>query len=206
MKTFFDDENREWKLNLTWAKAEEIALRCERPDSTPEKRTTYDLFNITDKEQIEAFTLYDPYTGRFNIQTAKYLVNILYVLCEEQCAERGMTDVQFGEMLMGSLFSRAWESFMEELVNFIQHPEQRTLFQNLLYLAEGTQRSALQEVNQTLTQQRTALDAHVRQMITEQGEKVQKEIESKLAKAAEGFGMTNSSNSAGLPGLAPAGT
>jgi DNA-binding transcriptional MerR regulator len=204
MKIFLDDENREWKLNLTWAKAEEIAQRCERPDSTPEKRTTFDLFNITDKEQIESFTFHDMYTGRFNVHIARCLVNILYVLCEQQCAERSVTDVQFGEMMGSGLFSRAWEAFMEELGNFIQDPEQMTMFQSLLYLAEGTRRTALQEVNQTLAQQKTALDVHVRQMITERVEKMQKEIETKLAKAAEDFGTMDFSNSAGLPGLSPA--
>jgi len=203
MKKFFDDDNREWTLNLTWAKAEEIYQRCQRPDSTPQERKTFDLFNLTDKEQIEAFVLTDPYTGRFNVQNARYIINMIYVLCEQQCADRGITDIQFGEMLMGSLFSRACAAFMEELGNFIQDPERKEMFQNLLYLAGGNQAVVLSEANRILTEKRTALDAQMHQMIGEQMDKAWKETESALAKAAEGSGMTLSSNSAGLPGLSP---
>jgi len=199
MRTFFDDENREWRLHLTWAKAEEIYQPCERPDSTPQARKTFDLFNLTDKEQIEYFVTHDPVTGRFNLKNGERLVNILYVLCEQQCAERGISDREFGEMLMSSMFSRAWEAMQEELGNFIQDPTRREIFQTLMYLAEGNQRAALSAANQTLTKAKTALDALMLQRTTEAGELMEKAIRQAtetLEKAAEESTMTNSSNSA----------
>ena len=46
MRTFLDDNNQKWDINLTWDKAEQIAIRCERPDSTPEERKTLPMKNI----------------------------------------------------------------------------------------------------------------------------------------------------------------
>ena len=53
MRIFYDENHQQWKLHLTWDKAEQIAARCERPDSAPEDRKYFDLFNLTNKEQIE---------------------------------------------------------------------------------------------------------------------------------------------------------
>ena len=206
MRTFFDEENREWKLRLTFKKAKEIHERCERPDSTQRARKTYDFFNITDKEQVEYLSYNDPLTGRFNLETAERLVNILYVLCEEQCKEREMSAEQFGEMLGDGLFGKAWAAFQEELVNFIPDPTCKEMYQNLMYLAVGTQQAALSEANRILTETRTALDAHVHQRVLEASEMVKqaiKELDETPVKAVVDSGTTNSSNSSGLPGLSP---
>jgi len=195
MKTFLDDENREWRLHLTWDKAEEIYARCERPDSTPEERKTFDLFSPVNKEQIESFVYNNPYTGRFDVQNAKRLVNVLYVLCEEQCKERNITDEQFGRMLMSSLFGSAYKALMEEIENFIPDPAQKTAFQNLLYLAGGMQQTALSELNQILTQARTAADAHMSQNADEakaQMATVLEKMKTTLTQAAEESSTTSS--------------
>jgi hypothetical protein len=114
MRTFYGNGglNDKWTLNLTWAKAKKIADICERPDSTKENRKTYNLFNMTDMEQAACFSLYDPQTGDFKLNHAEHLVNVFYVLCEEQCKEREMTDVQFGEMMASSVFGDAHRALM----------------------------------------------------------------------------------------------
>jgi hypothetical protein len=194
MKVFLDDDNREWKLHLTWDNAEQIYTRCERPDSTPEERKTFDLFNITNKEQVEAFVVYDPHTGRFNVQHGRYIVNILYLLCEEQCKERNISDLDFGNMMMSSLFSRAYEALMGEIENFIPSPEQKTAFQNLLYLAGGTQQTALSELNQILTKARTAVDAQINQKAAEAADMMETAMKNMATdlKAAEESSTTSS--------------
>jgi len=204
MRTFYDENHQQWKLHLTWDKAEQIAARCERPDSTPENRKTFDLFNLTNKEQIESLLLEDPYTGRFNVNNGRCLVNVMYVLCEEQCKEREMTDVQFGEMLMSSTFALARQAFMEELVNFIPDSERRTLFQNMLYLAAGNQSVALSEANRILAEKRTALNALTTQTIGDNMEKAMAPAIEAFTKAVGEFGTTNSSKSAEPSELHPA--
>ena len=159
MRSFLDENGQEWVIHLTWDKAEQIASRVERPDSTPKDKKYFDLLNPTDKEQIEAFMTRDPYTGRFNLQNARHLVRLLYVLCEEQCKERKMKPEDFGALMQSASFGAAMEAFMEEFGNFIQDPEEREMFKTLMFLAGGGQSAVLSEATQTLTQKKTALGA-----------------------------------------------
>ena len=198
MRYFYDDDHRKWSISITWKKAQDIFNRCERPDSTPQNRKTYDLFNMTDKDQVEWFNLYDPHTGRFNETNAGHLINILYVLCEEQCKEREMTDVEFGEMMMSAVFGRAWMELKEELANFILDPEQRKMFQNLLSLAEGNRSVVSREANLILAEKVTALTAQTIQMLRDKIDPAFDAITTDLAKAAEEKSTTPSSKSSGL--------
>jgi len=202
MRTFLDD-NQKWDINLTWDKAEQIASRCERPDSTPEERKTFDLFNLTDKEQADAFVLNDPFTGRFDVKKGRCIVNILYVLCEEQCRERNMSDVDFGKMMMSGTFGRAWAALMEEVGNFIQDAEQRMLFQNMLCLAGGDRSTALSEANRILTQKLTASRAMQTRIMEEGMETAFGKVMEALEKAAEESGTTGSLKSAADSALSP---
>ena len=47
------------------------------------------------------------------------LCDILYVTCQKQADERKMSDVDFGEMLVGDVIEHATEAFVEALINFI---------------------------------------------------------------------------------------
>ena len=46
------------------------------------------------------------------------LGDTLYVVCQEQAAERGITDEQFGELLAGDTIERATDALIEGLVDF----------------------------------------------------------------------------------------
>ena len=206
MRTFYDNKHQTWTFELTWDKADVIAERCERPDSTPENRKTFDLFNMTDAEQAEFFHVQDPLTGRFNRKSAEALVNVMYVLCEEQCKERDMSDKDFGKMLATSAWSQAYTMFMEELVNFIPDPEAQALFRNLLFLAGGTRQAALYEANQTLTKKKTALLAQSTQIVEDQLETAFASATAALAKVAGEHGLTSSSKPAEPSVSPPAGS
>jgi len=199
MREFTDENGQKWIFHLTWDKAEQISARVERPDSTPKDRKTFDLLNPTDKEQVEALVLYEP-TGRFNLKNGRCLVAMFYVLCEEQCKERKMSPEQFGQLMMSGTFAAAYEAFLEEFGNFIQDPDRKMMFQDMIYLAGGMQSAALSEASRTLRQQRTVLDAHVTKMIAESADQMEREME----KAVAELGTTNSSKSAGRSASTPA--
>ena len=181
-------------LHLTWDKSEQIAARVERPDSTPKDKKYFDLLNPADAEQVATFILRDPHTGRFNLQNARHLIRLFYVLCEEQCKERGMTPEDFGALMTSASFGAAMEAFMEEFGNFIQDPEEKETFKTLMYLADGGRSAVSSEANRALTQKKTALGALITQKIAAEMEPV----DALFAKAAEEFGTTASSKSAVL--------
>lgn len=54
------------------------------------------------------------------------LVDILWVLCEEQAKEEGVSDVDFGSSLAGDAIEEATRAFLDELVDFF--PGARRLF------------------------------------------------------------------------------
>jgi len=197
MRTFIDESGQEWILSLTWEKAEQIAARVERPDSTKKDRRMFDLFNPTDVEQVQVFLDRDPMTGRFNVESGRCLVRILYVLCEEQCKERKMSPEDFGRMLTSGAFADAKEAFMTEFVNFIPCKEQKEMFQNLMLLADGGQSVALSEANQTLMQQVTALHAATTRRVERGMEPLVKMVEQAVAEN----GSIPSSKSVGRSGL-----
>lgn len=53
------------------------------------------------------------------------LVDVLWVLCEKQAKEAGVTEVQFGEALLGDAIEEATKALIEAMVNFT--PGQRRL-------------------------------------------------------------------------------
>lgn len=46
------------------------------------------------------------------------LANVLYVICEPTCDERGISDEQFGELLGGDVIDQATEAFIEAIIDF----------------------------------------------------------------------------------------
>ena len=167
MQSFKDGAGNTWILDMTWARAERIYKLCERHSSTPENRLTFDFFNMGDESQAAELILSDPETGRFRLDYAKCLVNVLYVLCEDQCRERGVSDSEFGEMMTNSTFNAAYHAMMEELVNFIPNPERQAMFRKILTLAEGAQTAVLAETNRILDEKLNAMTAQITKTVRE---------------------------------------
>jgi len=53
------------------------------------------------------------------------LVDVLYVLCERQAKDAGVTDEQFGEAMYGDALDQAIAAFFEALVDFFPKPDAR---------------------------------------------------------------------------------
>ena len=193
MRHFYDTQLQKWTINLTWDIAEDIFKRVERPDSTKKHPKHFDLFNLTDQDQADCFVTHD-HTGRFSIKKGKCLVNMLYVICEEQCKERNISDLDFAKVVSGVPFGHAMEALMEEIGNFIPDPVRRTMFQNLLSLADGGQLAVLSEAAQLLTEKVTALHATTTQMLKDQIEPEWEKAMKQMEDAVAASGTTNSSN------------
>ncbi|MEM1213445.1 MAG: hypothetical protein AAGI68_14250 [Planctomycetota bacterium] len=99
MKQFEDTTGRVWRMSVTVNTIKRVR----------------DLVGIDLAEADEAvFTrvLGDPLE----------LVNLLFVLCQPQAAEDGVTDEQFGESMSGETIDAAVDAFLEELVGFFPQP------------------------------------------------------------------------------------
>jgi len=53
------------------------------------------------------------------------LVDVLYVVCQEQADEAGVTDEQFGRAMSGDAIDGATKAFLEELADFTPSPRDR---------------------------------------------------------------------------------
>lgn len=60
------------------------------------------------------------------------LVDVLYVICEDQCRERGISDEDFGRRMFGDTITKATQAFLEELTDFFPEPEVRAALDLIL--------------------------------------------------------------------------
>ena len=103
MKKFADRNDVKWDIDITVGTLKRVRAALD-----------VDLFKITDdKFALMQEILNDPVL----------LVDILFIVCEQQVEERGMTDVQFGESLDGDTLFSAMNSFIEGMTDFF--PERR---------------------------------------------------------------------------------
>lgn len=58
-------------------------------------------------------------------------VDVLWVLCEQQAKERGMSDEQFGQSLGGDSLADAMDAFREELIDFFPSSKARPTLRKL---------------------------------------------------------------------------
>lgn len=54
-----------------------------------------------------------------------YLASTMFVLCESQCAERGMSADDFGRIMKGDVWDRAAEALIQAIVDFSRNPKAR---------------------------------------------------------------------------------
>jgi hypothetical protein len=59
------------------------------------------------------------------------LVDVLFILCQDQAATKEVTDVQFGESLWGEALDRATDAFLEALTDFFPRARRGVLKQLL---------------------------------------------------------------------------
>jgi hypothetical protein len=109
---FEDDQKRRWDIPVNVNKIAQVNRSC---DVLLTKV-------VDDNMKLLARILEDPVL----------FVDILYVLCREQCQQREMEFDTFAEMFMGDLLEKASDAFMESLVNFFQRPKQRASLRKVL--------------------------------------------------------------------------
>ena len=109
MKIFKDNTGREWQLVLNVYAMKQIRAKL-----------GIDLINVIqlDKSGNVKVDLIDQIAN-----DPCLLVDILWVLCEEQAKVLNVTDVAFGSALAGDAIEDATKAFLDELVDFF--PEMR---------------------------------------------------------------------------------
>jgi hypothetical protein len=60
------------------------------------------------------------------------LVDVLFVLCQEQAEKQGVTDVDFGRSMSGDAIMQAAEAFIEALTGFFPNARSRAMLTALL--------------------------------------------------------------------------
>ena len=101
MKTFKDNEGREWCVSIDVA----AVKRCR------------DLLNedLLDVQQVLQRLMVDPIL----------LCDVVYVVCKPQADQLGVTDEQFAQAMGGRAIARAKQALVEELVDFFPEEADR---------------------------------------------------------------------------------
>jgi hypothetical protein len=112
MKAFTDAKGRAWEIELNIRQMKRVR-----------DILGVDLVNViqTNKDGSVATDTIDRVANDPII-----LVDILWVLCEEQARAAGVTDADFGSSVAGDSISEATRAFLDELVDFF--PGARRLF------------------------------------------------------------------------------
>jgi hypothetical protein len=127
---FKDDEGREWELRF-----DHSLMR------TIHKRLRVNLHNTA--EQAKAIDRM--------AEDIELLVNVLYLLCKEQCDSAGVSDEEFGKGFgTGETFDRANSALMEALLSFTS-PQRRDLAKRTMSLTLGVRTRAEELVGTILT-------------------------------------------------------
>ncbi len=94
-------------------------------------------------------------------------VDALFVLCQAQCKERGLSDEDFGAALGGDSLQRAADAFVEELIDFFPDPRVRTGLKKVMELSRTVQTKLLEEMETRAAS--VDADSIARQLIASSG-------------------------------------
>ncbi len=92
--------------------------------------------------------------GKF-LRDPMRVVEVLFVLCEEQAQRDGVTPEQFGTALYGDCIVDATDALLEELIDFFPNPRTRKLLRELI----AKSREVRDLVTEDLSRQILALDS-----------------------------------------------
>lgn len=107
MRTFKDNEGREWQVRV-----DVTGVRDVRTD------LDVNLLDLPDKE----FALLTRLTTDLVLA-----VDVLYVLCREQAAQRQVTDEQFGRAMYGDALQAGVEALVRETIDFFPDARRRAM-------------------------------------------------------------------------------
>lgn len=143
MKTFTDTEGRHWNIKGTLGAFERVKTAC-GVDMLDLPTTQKCLQQISD-----VFAL-----GR-----------VLYVMCEDQCQERGVTPEQFADAFNADTLHAASEALIEEVIFFCRK-ELRPALQMALDKARQAERKMLDTVKERIGSMEREMDAAIANLST----------------------------------------
>lgn len=116
MKIFKDNAGRTWTISITVYAIKRVRAIL-----------SIDLYGLVD-EKFEGLSrlMEDPVN----------LVDVLYVLCQDQCEKTNVSDEDFGRGMAGDVIARASEAFLEELTDFFPDPRVRAGLKKVLEASE----------------------------------------------------------------------
>jgi hypothetical protein len=104
MKVFKDKDGRDWEITIDIGQIKRVRDLAK-----------VNLYAIFEREAERVFS--DPVL----------LVDTLYALCRSQCAERKMSDEDFGKIFDGAVLEAAADALLEESLNFSPPSRQKIL-------------------------------------------------------------------------------
>lgn len=104
MRQFKDNKDRTWDVAVNVGTA----------------KRARDVLNV------DLFKLYGDEAGRV-FGDPILLVNLLYVLCEPQCKANGISDVEFGEAMVGDAIEDGANALMESVADFFPSSKRQVL-------------------------------------------------------------------------------
>ena len=152
MSSFKDANSRQWVLEIT-------------------------IGGVRRVKQIAGLDLLDLEQGRVLNQLANdvvLLVDVLWILCEDQGQQHGINDEQFGRAFRGDVIEDATEALFEALVDFFP-PQRQILLKKVMETAK-----AMGQKERALIETYLSTDA-IEQMMETELEKLKQKLESLTA-------------------------
>lgn len=134
MKIFKDNSGREWKVSITVEAVKRVRTLCG--------------INLLDVIKIDD----DKVTADLLDQLATdpvLLVDVIFCICRPQAEEIGVSDIEFGESMVGDTVEAATTALMEELINFFPEAKKKIL-RLILDTGNRIKHQALQTVDKLL--------------------------------------------------------
>lgn len=150
MRTFGDKNGQQWTIDLTFGCVSRVKALLGHDLLRPEKKITHDELGET---SLQALVLLDLPT----------LVDVLYVVCQPQCESRGVTSLQFGELMAPACVMDARDKFRDEWRDFfqqLQRPDQAMALEKMgawlkaatAKLDRAMQAAELEQIDQAVSQ------------------------------------------------------
>ena len=124
MAAFKDMNGKEWFVSIN-VSAVKVVL----------ERTGYNLMRVLGTDAVTKLS-----------QDLISVVDILYILCQEQAEKAGITDEDFGKALGGFSLGHAVNAFLEALVNFSQTPEEADVLRETIKTVQESKRLTMQRM------------------------------------------------------------
>lgn len=132
MRTFTDNAGRTWTVAIHVAAVKRVRAILE-----------IDLYGLVNEgfERL-AELCHDPVT----------LVDLLYVLCQDEAEKRGVSDEDFGRAMAGDSIERATMAFIEALTDFFPNPRVRAGLKRVMATAGQTRDHLIENWSQQIDQ------------------------------------------------------